>query len=43
MEFIVILIGVVIVVALLFFSIILGAIGVVRRGPKPHEGDKSTG
>jgi hypothetical protein len=42
-EFIVIVIGIVIVVAFLFFAVVLGGIGVVRRGPKPHEGDQNTG
>jgi hypothetical protein len=43
MEFIVILIGVVIVIAVVGFAIVIGGIGMVSRGPRPHEGDKDTG
>lgn len=43
MEFILIAIGIVIVLILLIFALVLGGIGAVSRGPRPHEGDKGTG
>jgi hypothetical protein len=43
MEFIVIMIGIVIVIAIVMFAVVLGGVGMIRNGPRPHEGDKNSG
>jgi hypothetical protein len=43
MEFILIMIGVVIAIAFVIFAVVLGGMGMIRSGPRPHEGDKNSG